>query len=327
MRAAWVLLWLWPAVAGAEPNLRLLAVDPSACARDGVVKVELEELELEGEVRDFPANTFRLVLDELTLGQEAVSAQTLAQSDVPLSVALVLQADLTYRPDFERLTQLTRTFLRALPARTQVWVWTYGEAVIARAQGTTPDLAADSIAQIFAVDRVGSTAFQAWQQAFTALGGAPGRRFLVSVSDGKNEAPDRAAVRALGDQLAAAGILFHPLAYSPADDREPMLHLGELAKRSGGTFRLGTSLSDLEAQLANLSAQLERRWILSFAVPDRCAQPHQLQVGHGALRSEPRPLPAVVPPPPPVGIYVGIGVGVLALGAVGFLVHRRMRMG
>lgn len=316
-----------PSLAQAELTLAVRAVDATRCAQDGTITLELEELSLEGEVNDVPASAFRLVLDDITRAEPPTTALNLSAADVPLSVAVVLQADLTYRSDFEAITRATRGFLRGLPARSRVWIWTAGDAVIARATDANPDLAADGIAQIFAHDRPTRVMFQAWDEARRTLASAPGRRFLVVITDGKNEAPDRGTIRALGDRLKQEGIALMPVAYSPTDDREPMLHLGELAKRSFGTFRLSTSLSDLGVQLGNLEAQISGRLRLEFAVPDRCQAPHQVQIGHGALRSEPHPLPAQAPPPLPLGLYATAFGAALLVMALGFFAYRRWRMG
>jgi hypothetical protein len=60
---------------------------------------------------------------------------------------------------------------------------------------------------------------------------------VIVIGDGRDRAGDRERVTAAGKRAAKEGVRIHALAYSPNDVRRPLLVLGELAKRSLGTFR------------------------------------------------------------------------------------------
>jgi hypothetical protein len=57
------------------------------------------------------------------------------------------------------------------------------------------------------------------------------------IGDGRDAAGDRDRVTRAGQRAAKEGVRIHALAYSPADLRRQLLVLGELSKRSLGTFR------------------------------------------------------------------------------------------
>ena len=67
--------------------------------------------------------------------------------------------------------------------------------------------------------------------------GRPQRKMIVVIGDGRDAAGDHDRVTRIGTRAAKEGVRIHSLAYSPADLRRPLLVLGELSKRSFGTFR------------------------------------------------------------------------------------------
>jgi hypothetical protein len=65
----------------------------------------------------------------------------------------------------------------------------------------------------------------------------PHRKMIVVVGDGRDAAGDRERVTRAGQRAAKEGVRIHSIAYSPPDLRRTLLVLGELSKRSFGTFR------------------------------------------------------------------------------------------
>src|SRR5262249_5141256 len=63
------------------------------------------------------------------------------------------------------------------------------------------------------------------------------RKMIIVIGDGRDAAQDRERVTRAGQRAAKEGVRIHSLAYSPVDMRRPLLALGELSKRSLGTFR------------------------------------------------------------------------------------------
>ena len=77
----------------------------------------------------------------------------------------------------------------------------------------------------------------AMKKAKPEVEGRPMRKMIVVIGDGRDTSGDHDRVTRIGNRAAKEGVRIHSLAYSPADLRRPLLVLGELSKRSFGTFR------------------------------------------------------------------------------------------
>jgi hypothetical protein len=89
---------------------------------------------------------------------------------------------------------------------------------------------------------------------------------VVVLSNGKDADPDPARYRQVGERAGRVEVRVHSIAYSPADDRGPLLGLGELSKRSGGTFRWVRSREGFRSQMDTLLAEINRQYVLTFFV-------------------------------------------------------------
>jgi hypothetical protein len=96
----------------------------------------------------------------------------------------------------------------------------------------------------------------------------PRRKLIVVVSDGINMSMDRKVFKKLGDNAKAAHVPIHSIAFSPTDDRGPLLNLGEISKRSNGTFRWAKTGEDLRAQLETLVEELQKQYVLVWKTKD-----------------------------------------------------------
>src|SRR6185503_7318303 len=92
------------------------------------------------------------------------------------------------------------------------------------------------------------------------------RRLIVVISDGLNSQMDRKTFKTLGDAAARARVPIHTIAFSPTDERGPLLNLGEMSKRSNGTFRWARTAEDLKAQIDTLADELNKQYVLTFSV-------------------------------------------------------------
>ncbi len=114
---------------------------------------------------------------------------------------------------------------------------------------------------------------------------APPRRLIVVVGDGLNAQMDRKTFRALGDAAASARVPIHAIAFSPGDDRGPLLNLGEISKRSNGTFRWARNADDLKAQIETLTDELDKQYVLSFTLAIDKLVGHSFELECDSLRS------------------------------------------
>lgn len=97
----------------------------------------------------------------------------------------------------------------------------------------TSDNSASDPVLLDAVER----SLMALKKAKPEVEGRPQRKMIVLIGDGRDTSGDHDRVTRLGNRAAKEGVRIHSLAYSPADLRRPLLVLGELSKRSFGTFR------------------------------------------------------------------------------------------
>ncbi|MCA1663269.1 MAG: FHA domain-containing protein, partial [Myxococcales bacterium] len=119
----------------------------------------------------------------------------------------------------------------------------------------------------------------------TAVGGKTPRRLIVVISDGLNSQMDRKTFKMLGDAAAHARVPIHTIAFSPTDERGPLLNLGEVSKRSNGTFRWAKSADDLRAQIDTLSDELNKQYVLTYKVDARSLEGRTFQLSCDELTS------------------------------------------
>jgi len=280
-----------------RPRLRLEHVDARRCNRDGAVEVYFTDVELEGTLRRRSSTRYRLVLDGKELDLRPAGASTFDKTARGLHLALVVETTPAYEPHLSQLTQGLRTLIQRIPRRTRFTIVTYNwQPRRALAHGTWRQ--ALQVVETLEPDdtsELNPALDEALTIALRDLG--PGRpdeqRLLVLVSDGINRVPRRDVFRGLGTRALTLGVPIHPLAFSPIDERGPLLNLGELAKRSRGTFRWARQVADVPHQLTNLALQIQRQMVLRFTLPSRCARLHRLRVTDGRLVSDEMAIPAM----------------------------------
>jgi hypothetical protein len=127
----------------------------------------------------------------------------------------------------------------------------------------------------------------------------------------------------VGSRARRLKIPIAPIAYSAIDERGPLLNLGELAKRSGGTLRWARTAADIGRELANLGREIRGQRILTFRVGDHCATDRPVRVIAGSLRSNEmaaqlkREKEAEAESKP--GVWLAVVLLILAAGAMGFV--------
>lgn len=115
--------------------------------------------------------------------------------------------------------------------------------------------------------------------------GKPARRIIVVISDGLNSQMDRNTFKLLGEYAAKARVPIHTIAYSPTDERGPLLNLGEISKRSNGTFRWARTDEELKAQLDTLGDELNKQYVLTYKIEARSLEGKKFQLTSDDLES------------------------------------------
>jgi FHA domain len=193
------------------------------------------------------------------------------------AIVFVIQATVEYADVLPAITStLDQEVLGALGDRTQVAVLQYGDATGGGKLGTvkaarnklaqiSPDASPADPALLDTVDR----ALGLLRRAKAPVEGAPLRKMIVLISDGRDRSGDRDRVTSLGRRADKEGVRIHSFAYAPSKIRRPLLLLGELSKKSFGTFRFlfGGAAESWSPAFRQLRDEIAKQYVLTYFVP------------------------------------------------------------
>lgn len=274
-----LLLPLLPRVVRAEERVVIdqVVVEPSSVGGQRL-RIYLSALSLGGQV-----------LDLAELGGVRVSANG-SKLDVPLAIG-------TYAPTATDtaivvITQVSSDFTDVLPVinealdtslfaelddkTTQLALLGYGEAMapgklgsVRAARGKVSSIQSDgSVGEPVLLDTI-ERALVMLRKAKTKPENKPLRKMIVIIGDGRDASNDRDRVIRIGTRAGKDNVRIHALAFSPKDVRRPLLLLGELSKRSLGTFRWvrGAKADSWTAAFQQLAAEVTRQSVITAFVP------------------------------------------------------------
>jgi hypothetical protein len=198
------------------------------------------------------------------------------------AVVVLVQATQDFADALPTIAEaLDRELLGKLGDRAQVAVIAFGEttgaAKLAPAKNLRGKLALQSDGSVgdpALLDGIDRALIVLRKASAPAQEGAPVRalrKLVIVIGDGRDRSGDHERVTAAGKRAAKEGVRIHAIAYSPADVRRPLLVLGELAKRSLGTFRwpgrgrkpTGDSWSDAFKQL---ETEIDHQYVVTYFV-------------------------------------------------------------
>ena len=202
-----------------------------------------------------------------------------AGTDSHTAIVIVLQATLPYAEVLPVITEAleTQTLAQLDENRTQLAVLPYGETL--QAAKLAPIKTAR--AKLAQVQNDGTASdpllLEAIERALALLKKAkttperPLRKMIILIGDGRDLSDDRDRVTRLGDRAAKEGVRIHSFAFAPNDIRKPLLLLGQLSKRSFGTFRWIRSpkSESWTPSFQQLTTEIEQQYVLTyFVAPD-----------------------------------------------------------
>jgi hypothetical protein len=192
----------------------------------------------------------------------------------------------------EQVKDAMRELLEGLSPKVRVFVVEYGGDVRAHPPFVPARAAAATVDELAPDDESGDLRLvDAVQAALRELArpraddAPPPRRLIALVSDGLNSQMDKKTFRALGEAAARARVPIHSIAFSPTDERGPLINLGEISKRSNGTFRWARTADDLRQQIETLADELNKQYVLTFALALPSLEGHTFQLTCGELTS------------------------------------------
>ncbi|MBA3464763.1 MAG: FHA domain-containing protein [Deltaproteobacteria bacterium] len=210
------------------------------------LEITMSALTLQGQLIDLTdPKTIRTLIGGREL-KAPYALGTFAGTKDAIALVVVVQSSVDYT---EVLPVIAETLDGSLLAKldettTQVAILPYGEAIGAgklgsmksarsKATGLVNDGTTGDMALLETIER----GLSLLKRAKTEPEGQPLRKVIVVISDGRERGEDRDRVTRLGTRANKEGVRIHSFAYSPHDARRPLLNLGELSKRSFGTFR------------------------------------------------------------------------------------------
>ncbi len=209
------------------------------------LRVYVDALSLLGSVLDLTEpKSFKLLAGSEVKAPFAIGR--FAQTDTPLAMVIVVQANGPYAEVLPVIADAldSQVFAALDEKTTQLAVLPYGDT-LATAKLAPIKTARAKIAQVQSDGSQSEPALlDTLERALSLLKKAKAdpeglgmRKMIVLIGDGHDLSGDRDRVTRLGERAAKEGVRIHSFGYAPNDIRRPLLLLGELSKRSFGTFR------------------------------------------------------------------------------------------
>ncbi len=222
-------------------------VDHEPAAITGTrLQIEFSALTLQGQLIDLTdPKVIKTYLGNSELKQP-FALGTFGGTKDKVAIVIVVQSTIDYTEVLPVIAEtLDTSLLAALDDNTtQVAILPYGESIGAgkltslkaartRATALTNDGSAGDPAMLQTIER----GLSLLKHAKTEPEGRPLRKILLLIGDGRDKDPDRERITKLGNRASKEGVRIHSFGFSASGTRRPLLALGELSKRSFGTFR------------------------------------------------------------------------------------------
>jgi hypothetical protein len=240
------------------------------------LRVKLSALALQGQLIDLNGpKTIKLVVG----GSKLEAPYALGQygaTNADTAIVIVVEANADYADALPKLmAALDTTVLQTLNDRTQLAILPYSEATAtgklmplkaarARLDQVSADTAAGAPALLDTLDR----AVLLLKRAKTPER-RPLRKLIIVIGDGRDRANERDRVTQLGERADREGIRIHAFGYAPSKVLRPLLTLGELSKRSLGTFRYVRSggTESWTPAFQQLRDEINKQYVLTYFLP------------------------------------------------------------
>lgn len=262
-RAAWVAILLVLTYSGAVAARPLCRMEQPALAGDELALLATQ-VTLKGELRR--GVTFSLEVPGKSSPLLPSRQQSWPLEEQPLSFVLLVEGSAAYAPATDALRTALERFLSALPRTSQGLLWRFTEQTQGISSFRPPAQLRGEAESYNAIGEGDLRLVRAVRQAQTTLSKIPAgaRRAIILVADGSNSVMDPQLFYVTGESLGRDELPVYSIGFSPQGARGPLRNLGDLSKRSGGTFRWAKTVDELEPQLLNLAEELKGAQLLTF---------------------------------------------------------------
>lgn len=205
---------------------------------------------------------------------QAIDVSQAEVSDQAISVALILDASTSLTdPDIANIKFASRRFIDLLGPRDRVAIIFFSDGVTVVQNYTTDKARAK--AAVDTLDQIGLTAlFDAILEGVQLSTTVTGRRALVVMTDGVNttgtsnpEIPIAAAI--------AASVPVFTIGFGDGIDE---VVLDDIATRTGGFYRPGSTSADLQAILAAIGRAFDKQYLITWLSPFRSGGTQNLEI-------------------------------------------------
>lgn len=253
-------------------------VDLEPAAVGGLrLRVKLSALALQGQLIDLNGpKTIKLMIG----GSKVEAPYALGMygaTNADTAIVVVVEASADYADALPKLmAALDTTVLQTLNDRTQLAILPYSEATgtgkltsLKAARGRLDQVSADSATGAPALLDTLDRALLLLRRAKTSPESRPLRKLIVVIGDGRDRANDRERVTQLGERANREGVRIHSFGYAPSKVLRPLLALGELSKRSLGTFRYVRSggTESWTPAFQQLHDEINKQYVLTYFLP------------------------------------------------------------
>ena len=247
-----------------------------------------------------------------------------------IAAGVLKQAGSAGEEPLDKVKDAVHALLEVLSPRVRVLLIDYGADLTSHTPFRAPAAAEPDVDDLAPDGDAGDLALSnAIRVALTELNkprpdGKTARRLIVVISDGLNSQMDRKTFKTLGEAAGKAHVPIHTIAFSPTDERGPLLNLGEVSKRSNGTFRWAKTADDLRAQIDTLTDELNKQYVLTYKIEARSIEKRRFVLSSEDLTSNELYIGDEVPPAPllPWWLWALVGLVVFGGGAAVVIARR-----
>lgn len=262
-----------------QPGLRVERLDAGPSIIDGYARLTFHAtaVTLQGAfMSDITGKqAWALTIGKKTRKLPYIAGQFHALPD-ELAIGIVIDTSVEFSEVLGNIQTQAAALIEALPKkRTQVSIVGFATEAkgskrvlsVNRAQSALKRLYADTDPGdkllLYAVKR----AHRAVSRAKPLVEGNQVRRLIVVISDGRDATyPNPAEYRKIAKKAARDGIPIHTIGFAPDGNRLPLRGLGELSKRTSGTFRFAYTKSGFKRHFGQLLAEINDRYTVTFFV-------------------------------------------------------------
>ncbi len=280
----------------AEPKLTLdrVEIEPSPLGPGHIVRTYASAITLEGGVIPVVGkNAWQLFVGKRKI-QAPYLATTTTSRPKPVAIAFVVAATFEFSQEMPSFTEAIQNTIATLPKDSKVWIASYSETTTGGHRPQKVRTAKKQLQQISPETVDGEAVLlQAVNRALSSLKSFRRRHpeeyrpMIVVLSNGVDSSSEKEKFFTVARRAHNLSIPIHSMAYSPSDNRYPLLGLGTLSKISRGTFRWIRSEAGISPQFANLSKEIAEQYIISFFTDGSELPNKKLTLHHGQLISNP----------------------------------------